>query len=73
MTEPLRCLHGRIDSSQCEHCQREEKLREVIRQLAKTLEWQCFGDCRAYGTDAILSPREASDLARETLYGPSVL
>lgn len=49
----------------------KERLREALLDVAATLAWQSFGECRSYSdlghTGTILTPAEADDLARSVL------
>ena len=43
-----------------------ERVREVLREVAQTLAWQSFGECRGF-SDNLLSPLEAYNLAKAEL------
>lgn len=43
------------------------KLREALKHLAETHAWVAFGECRAFGTDKLLTSAEADKLARAAL------
>lgn len=43
------------------------RLRDALRHLAETHAWLAFGECRAFGTDTLLTSAEADKVARDAL------
>lgn len=43
-----------------------ERMRQVLKEVAQTLAWQSFGECRGF-SDNLLSPLEAYNLAKAEL------
>lgn len=43
------------------------RLRDALRHLAETHAWLAFGECRAFGTDTLLTSAEADKQARAAL------
>lgn len=47
--------------------------RELLRKAAQVISWQCFGECRAFGEDAIQEPSEIVEKIRAALSQPPTL
>ena len=57
------CKQAEIDELRSENT----RLRDVLRHLAETHAWLAFGECRAFGTDTLLTSAEADKVARAAL------